>query len=179
MFRTPTSVGRQRGFSIVEVIVVVAIIAILAAIAIPLVSRWIAVYRLGIASQMVSDQLQAAKMQAVAKTRRYSLLFDVQGNRLGREGMQLVDLPPGVRFDQGESGVLPVTGVATDGPVTFPALPEDSSLRAASFTGRGLPDADPGETFAVFVTNTTGTQVIVMTSAGNIRVLDWRDGEWK
>lgn len=179
MFRTSAAVGRQRGFSIIEVIVVVAIVAILVAVAIPLIGRWIAVYRLGIASQMVSDQLQAAKMQAVAKTRRYSLLFDVQGNRLGREGMPLVGLPPGVRFDQGEAGALPVSGVATGGPVTFPALPEDSSLRAASFTGRGLPDADPGETFAVFVANDTGTQAIIMTSAGNIRVLDWRDGEWK
>ena len=64
-------------------------------------------------------------------------------------------------------------------PVTFPPLDGNASLRAAAFTGRGLPDVDPGQSFAVFLSNSTGTRAVVMTSAGNVRVLEWRDGEWR
>jgi Tfp pilus assembly protein FimT len=160
--------------------VVVLVIAVLAAIAIPAIGYWIEQYRLGIAAQQVADALQATKMHAVAKTRRTELLFDVAGNRLGREGSTLVDLPAGVRFDAADAGRPPPdSSVTMSGPVTFPPLSEDASLRAAAFTGRGLPDVDPGEDHAVFLTNRTGTRAVVMTSAGNVRVWEWAAGEWK
>lgn len=171
---------RQRGFSILEIVVVVLIIAILAAVAIPAIAYWLEEYRLGIAAHQVADALQATKMQAVAKTRRTELLFDLAGSRIGRQGSTLVDLPPGVRFDAaGANAPPPESSVVMSGPVTFPPLPEDSNMRTAAFTGRGLPDVDPGEDHAVFLTNKTGTRAVVMTSAGNVRVWEWTGEAWK
>jgi hypothetical protein len=117
-------------------------------------------------------------MHAVSKTRRTELLFDVAGNRLGIQGATLVGLPPGVRFAPPDTTTSPDEGVQMNGPVTFPPLGEDADVRVATFTGRGLPDADPGEAFAVFLTNSSGSSAVVMTSAGNIRIWQWRDGAW-
>ena len=82
------------------------------------------------------------------------------------------------------AGLLPATSppepkAATDAPVTFPQLEEDAGLRAAVFTGKGLPEADPGVVYAVYLTNAAGTRVVTMTSAGNVRVRAWRDGAWR
>jgi Tfp pilus assembly protein FimT len=163
----------------VELAVVVLVIGILAAIAIPAIGVWIDEYRLETAAQQVADQLQAAKMTAVSKTRRTELLFDVPGNRLGREGQPLGELPPGVSYGAGDVRTPPDAGVPVVEAVTFPPLDGNASMRAAAFTGRGLPDVDPGKTYAVFLSNSTGTRAVVMTSAGNVRVLEWDGEAWK
>ena len=170
---------RDRGFTLVEVTIVVLVVVILVAVAIPLINNWLAIYRLGIATQQVTDGLAATKMRAVAQTRRLEFLFDVEGNQLGQEGATLTPLASGVSFSTGEVRVPPEEGVEMTGPVTFPPTEGPFGLRAAAFTGRGLPDADPGEVFAVFVTNTAGTRAVTMTSAGNIRAREWTGTEWK
>lgn len=163
----------------VELAIVLLVIGALAAIAIPSISHWLAEYRLGIAAQQVVDSLQATKMAAVAKTRRLELLFDVSGNRVGREGETLVPLPSGVTFSAGDVSVAPDPAVPMGSAVTFPPLDANASLRSAAFTGRGLPDVDPGQVHAVFLSNDSGTMAVLMTSAGNVRIATWRDGEWK
>lgn len=167
------------GFTTLEILIVIAVIVILAAISIPLISHWVAQYRLGIAAQQVADSLQTAKMQAVSKTRRRELLFDVEGSRLGIEGSTLLDLPGGVRFDAGGVTVAPDPAIQMDLPVTFPTVDADTGLRAAAFTGKGLPDVDPGKVYAVFLTNSAGTKAVVVTSAGNVRVRSWDGAAWK
>jgi hypothetical protein len=161
------------------VAVVALVVVVLAAVLIPAIGTWLEHYRLGIAGQQVADALQAAKLQAVSKTRRVELLFDVNGNRLGQEGATLVDLPPGVRFAVPETSVAPDVGVAMTEPVTFPALSETGGLKAAAFTGRGLPDVDPGDVYAVYLANSAGSTAVLMTSAGNVRVMTWDGERWK
>lgn len=167
------------GFTVLEILVVVAVVIILAAISIPLIMNWVAQYRLGIAAQQVADSLQTAKMQAVSKTRRRELLFDVTGNRLGMEGSTLVDLPGGVAFDSGGVTIPPDPAVQMALPVTFPTVDAETGLRAAAFTGKGLPDVDPGTVYAVFLTNSAGTKSVVVTSAGNVRIRSWDGAAWK
>jgi hypothetical protein len=162
----------------VEVTIVALVVGIAVAVSVPFIARYLQVYRLGIATQQIADSLQATKMRAVAKTRRLELLFDVPGNRLGVEGAELQPLPSGVVFSAGGVTVAPMEGVEMGEPVTFPAAGGAPGMRAASFTGRGLPDADPGEVFGVFVTNGAGTRVVTMTSAGNVQVYEWMDGAW-
>jgi type II secretory pathway pseudopilin PulG len=164
----------------VELVVILLVVGVLAAILIPAIGTWLEEYRLNIAGQQVADALQAAKMAAVAKSRRTELVFDVPGNRLGRDGAPLADLPPGVRFSPAGVSSSPDPGVPTTAePVTFPPLSGDTGLRAAAFTARGLPDVDPGRSNAVFLTNSRGTCAVVMTSAGNVRILEWSGSKWE
>ena len=159
--------------------IILAVIAILSAIAIPFINSWLQQYRLDIAAQQISDGLQTAKMQAVSKTRRRELLFDVEGNRVGLDGTELINLPSGVRFDTGGVAEAPEPGVSISEPVTFPVTEGSGVLRAAGFTGRGLPDTNPGVTNAVYLTNTAGTRVVLMTSAGNIKTREWTGETWR
>ncbi|MBK6313520.1 MAG: hypothetical protein IPF53_04155 [Blastocatellia bacterium] len=169
----------DRGFSVIEILIVLAVVIVLVAISVPSIMNWVAQYRLGIGAQQVADSLQSAKMQAVSKTRRRELLFDVAGNRLGIEGATLVELPAGVAFDTGGVSVPPDPAIQMGEPVTFPSIDTETGLRAAAFTGKGLPDVDPGTVYAVFLTNTAGTKSVVVTSAGNVRIRSWDGSTWK
>lgn len=175
----PTAHARERGFTLYELLIVLLVIAVTAAVSIPAFNSWLKSYRLGIAAQQVADGLQATKMQAVAKTRKRELLFDIDGNRLGIEGSTLLSLPTGVTFGVGSVTVPPAEGASIASPVTFPPADEGGTLRSAAFTGKGLPDADPGEVFAVYLTNDAGTRAVTMTSAGNVRIHEWDGVAWE
>lgn len=104
----PVPAGTERGFSLIELLIVSAIIAIMAAVALPAIGRYIRNYRIRGAAQEVAGELTAARSKAImgntnagvsfviadADSYRY-VMEDLAGNeRLG----PLRDLPLGVVF---------------------------------------------------------------------------------
>jgi prepilin-type N-terminal cleavage/methylation domain-containing protein len=110
----------QRGFSLVEMLIVVAIVAVMAAVALPNIGQYIRNYKIKGAAQMVAGELQSARSRAIMSNTNLGVSFVV----LDRDTYRFVqeDIPAGdvQRFSAIKklpSGVFFVpSGLADPGP---------------------------------------------------------------
>jgi prepilin-type N-terminal cleavage/methylation domain-containing protein len=72
---------REKGFTLLELMVTIVILCILLGLAIPGFSRWIPNYRLRGAARDIYSNFQLAKMTAVKDRARCGVLFDVANAR--------------------------------------------------------------------------------------------------
>ncbi|MHB8835727.1 MAG: pilus assembly FimT family protein [Candidatus Methylomirabilia bacterium] len=72
---------RQAGFSLVELTIVVAIIGILAAIGIPSLIRTLPRVKLANNTRTLANEIASLRMQAIAKSTEFRMVFDAANNR--------------------------------------------------------------------------------------------------
>jgi prepilin-type N-terminal cleavage/methylation domain-containing protein len=72
-YRTPSN----RGFSLLELLIVIAIIAVVVAIAIPQALNWLRGLRAMTAAQAVQSQVQQGRAQAVKRNTRFGILLSI------------------------------------------------------------------------------------------------------
>ncbi len=177
----------QRGFTLVEVIIVLVIIAILSAIALPLLSRYIPNMRLAGAARDIYSTMMQAKTEALQRSEDVTILFDSPN----KQYVMFLDNGAGggvannrVR-DGGEVAIITETplpkGISYD-----PAVGGDGVTLAGEslvFTPRGIPvsaTASPGSftlgagTVGLRATDAAGVTIrqrsVVVSSAGRITI---------
>jgi prepilin-type N-terminal cleavage/methylation domain-containing protein len=99
---------RQRGFTLVEMLIVVAIVAIMAAVSLPSIGTYIRNYKIKGATSEVAGELQSARSKAVMTNTNRGVSFvavDADSYRWVQEDLPageqlgpLKELPLGVRF---------------------------------------------------------------------------------
>jgi prepilin-type N-terminal cleavage/methylation domain-containing protein len=100
---------RDRGFSLVELLIVVTIIVVAAAVALPNIGGYLRNYKIKGAAQEVAGELQSARSKAIMSNTNAGVSFvvaDADSYRFiqedltgGEEFGPLKDLPLGVRFE--------------------------------------------------------------------------------
>jgi prepilin-type N-terminal cleavage/methylation domain-containing protein len=141
---------QDRGFSLLELMVVIGIIAILSTIAIPSFFQWLPKHRIGSAAREVKSTLEFARSNAIRTNADVTVNFDWDNERLTVVDADAVTL---------RTRQLP-------GDVDL----DDIDLGASvTFTGHGFSDKSGG----VVVVNTSDNTLILsitLTVGGNARI---------
>lgn len=191
--------ARDRGFSVMELLICVAIMAIVAAIAVPMVLSSVDRYQVESSAHNVAQMLLEARTDAVKTHRRVSTIFvapaanngtvfgiDLNGDGSLQQTEPQTMLARGVGFWQNDSAAVPST---TNLPSDYSNLSAPSAY-AVTFSPRGTVVVNNGATwqlatsvFAICVTNGSSigaagsdSWLITVTPAAHVEVFRWLAG---
>jgi prepilin-type N-terminal cleavage/methylation domain-containing protein len=192
---------KDRGFSLIELLVVVAILVILAAMTVPRMSKIISDIRLRYVTQNLSGLLQSARMQAVRRNTYYM----IQPTTLPSGDAAYYVHVKGNPYVAGDP-VLPLGGGITVHTGTGSGAPNEATITCGTncifyagtdnpgFNARGLPcvgvvngnscPQNATQGFVLFVskpslTGNTDWAAVVITASGHLQI--WTcdgDGNW-
>jgi prepilin-type N-terminal cleavage/methylation domain-containing protein len=149
----------NRGFTLMEILVVIGIIAILGAAAVPNIVGWRTKQRFTAAASDVHEAVRTARSWAIKNNATVGILFDVAQRRF----TVFADADDDGSPDPGELIIL--SGSFQNDIV----LNTSFTGHRLSFNGRGLTDA-VGD--GITLTNAVhGTRVVQVTVTGNSRIL--------
>jgi prepilin-type N-terminal cleavage/methylation domain-containing protein len=184
---------RQRGFSLMELMIVMAIILVVSAFALPRIQTAIAQMRLRATATNVNGLVQQLRMQAVRSNQALSIRSAVVNN----QPTLYIDSNLSATFNPGEPSVpMPTDTVVFDGtggPVTAPTtavvIPPYINYANApvlAFNTRGLPCNNPPvcntlAPYVIYMRQTRplsgpGYAAVVVTPAGRVQALTYQPG---
>jgi type IV fimbrial biogenesis protein FimT len=168
-----TGLSNNRGFTLVEVIVVVALIGILAGTAVFYVNRYLPIYRLREATRDMASTLQQARYEAVRRSSPCIVSF----NSNGFDYLSFVDNNQNFQFDAGDVQLNAVRlanyQYVNFGPLGIAFNNNGAGEPTVGFNNRGLSIDMLGAAVngLVDLQNTQGhSRQVVVNPAGNVRI---------
>lgn len=176
----------ERGFTIIEVIVVCAIIGIVAAVGIPGFSKWLPNYRLRLAAQELLSSFQLAKTTAIKTNTNCTAIFSIPSFNRYINGdtnciyIIYVDRDRDLEYDTGEQVIRnrgwtdyknDVSYDTNSGTQGTSFMTNDDNFPAISFRPNGMPVNNTGLPSGgiVYLTNINNrTMSINLSPAGSV-----------
>ncbi|VTU33978.1 Verru_Chthon cassette protein D [Variovorax sp. SRS16] len=184
---------RQRGFTLVELIVTITVLAMILAMAMPTVANWTGNTRIRNVADSLQNGLQIARAEAVRRNQSMSFWLVAVGDPTtlsndctlsSTSGSWVVSInsPVGHCADAPSTTSSPmlVTGRASGGGITVAAFQADNATAGMAVTfdgfGRIAPTAGAGTIGFINVTGATGSVnlSIVVSPGGLVRMCDPR-----
>lgn len=169
-------VRKDRGFSMLELLVVVAIIAVIAAFALPNAINFLKAYRLHADASAVASQLNVTRFRATSQFRPYRLTFDLANNSFAMEVLAPNYTAPTVEFGpiQSSTGITYLSSCPVSArPGTIPSSFSGISSSMV-FNTRGLPvdgSGAPTNNSVIYLTNDNNQyDAVTVTLGGRITI---------
>lgn len=151
-------IKRERGFTMVEMVIILLIIAIIAAFVVPQVISYMRKYRLGVASRNVATALQRARFIATSNNTRAGISI----TEIQRLQIEQYD-PEGKNEPLNKGNLLMPDGVFID----------EEAPRQIAFDGRGIITPMPTESPAIRLNGASGYyQIVTISPTGQISLSD-------
>lgn len=167
----------NKGFTLLELIIVIAILAIMAIFSAPAIRSWVPNQQLRSAANELYANLQWAKMNAIKKNETWTVSFDpgnlqyqiLDGDGASVRTTSLSGYSGGIDFGFGEA-TIEIGGGGTADPITYPA-------DATAFDSRGMAGGVPGY---VYLKNEQDRAYAVGNNiSGFVMLRRWRGSAWE
>jgi len=172
--------GKQSGFTIVEIIIVIAVLGIMAAIGVPNFLNWLPKYRLQSAARDLYSNLYLAKISAIKNNTSWAIVFNVDANTYqvcsgkgpdNSWGGPNIVVKTVILSDYGSNVTYGKGSAAKPVATTFGNWVTYSSPRdVAVLNSRGMSNSG-----YVYLTNSTNTSCIAVGTSfsGIVRLVEW------
>jgi prepilin-type N-terminal cleavage/methylation domain-containing protein len=181
----------QRGFTLLETLIVTGIVTVMTAALIPNINTAIQNYRLNASAQEIASQIQSARYRALrsngmstflvlASNRQFGIDMNGDGNLTSGTTDVLLNLNSNVSFADLSTPPTPMSGATTlsNGTKTGIGFTPRATLTAVSTSG--TPDFNPANLpangFAIYLANTR-SRFLVVTVNPTGRVRTWSSGD--
>jgi prepilin-type N-terminal cleavage/methylation domain-containing protein len=177
---------KDRGFSLLELLIVIVILAIVAAFAIPSALNSLRAYKLHSDAAALAAQMNVARFRATSQFTPYRLSISTANGTYTVErlstsyGSPVAELGP-VNIYSGNAFVT-----ANPGGSTYPGtITGGTAVTNFYFNTRGMPVDNTGNPIAnggavIYLTNNAGlTDAVAATLGGRIGVYNWDGSAWK